>query len=51
MAWLRRADRYDASYVVDTKRSYEAPAKLKTGESVRSEPCCASHQLTSAATK
>ena len=49
MAWLRHHDRYDASYVLDTKRSYEEPARLKPGETVRSEPCCASHQLTSSA--
>ena len=40
MAWLRHHDRYDASYVLDTKRSYEEPARLKPGEMVRSEPCC-----------
>jgi len=51
MSWLRHHDRYDDNYSVDTKRSYEPPAKLKPGETVRSEPCCASHQLTSSATK
>jgi predicted dithiol-disulfide oxidoreductase (DUF899 family) len=33
MAWLRHHDRYDDNYVVDPKRSYETPARLKPGES------------------
>jgi predicted dithiol-disulfide oxidoreductase (DUF899 family) len=43
MAWLRHHDRYDDDYVLDTKRSYVAPARLKPGEKVASSACCASH--------
>jgi predicted dithiol-disulfide oxidoreductase (DUF899 family) len=28
MSWLRHHDRYDDNYIVDTKRSYEPPAKV-----------------------
>jgi predicted dithiol-disulfide oxidoreductase (DUF899 family) len=43
MAWLRHHDKYDRNYTVDAQRSYERPAKLKTGESVNSSSCCAAH--------
>jgi predicted dithiol-disulfide oxidoreductase (DUF899 family) len=43
MAWLRHHDKYDQSYSVDPKRSYERPARLKAGEAVSSGSCCASH--------
>jgi hypothetical protein len=43
MAWLRHHDRYNDNYVLDTKRSYEPPARLKPGEKVASSACCASH--------
>ena len=43
MAWLRHHDRYDDNYVLDPKRSYVTPARLKQGEKVASSACCASH--------
>ena len=41
MAWLRHHDRYDDNYVLDPKRSYVAPPRLKPGEKVASSTCCA----------
>ena len=46
MSWLRHHDRYDDDYVLDPKRSYVAPARLKPGEKVSSESCCAAHTKT-----
>jgi predicted dithiol-disulfide oxidoreductase (DUF899 family) len=43
MSWLRHHDRYDDDYALDPKRSYVAPARLKPGEKVSSESCCAAH--------